>query len=70
MPLQDRIHAKSKAVDAIEKLYERGVFDHVSVSLWCDYLNFVQNINFFQLQDKIQNINFFQLQDRSYATAM
>ncbi|PSS00319.1 Squamous cell carcinoma antigen recognized by T-cells 3 like [Actinidia chinensis var. chinensis] len=27
---------------AIEKLYERGVFDYLSVSLWCDYLNFVQ----------------------------
>uniref|UniRef100_A0A2N9HBT0 RRM domain-containing protein n=1 Tax=Fagus sylvatica TaxID=28930 RepID=A0A2N9HBT0_FAGSY len=33
---------RSEAVDAIEKLYERGVFDYVSVSLWCDYLNFVQ----------------------------
>uniref|UniRef100_A0A2N9H062 BUB1 N-terminal domain-containing protein n=1 Tax=Fagus sylvatica TaxID=28930 RepID=A0A2N9H062_FAGSY len=33
---------RSEAVDAIKKLYERGVFDFVSVSLWCDYLNFVQ----------------------------
>ncbi|XP_022940021.1 squamous cell carcinoma antigen recognized by T-cells 3 [Cucurbita moschata] len=29
-------------VAAIERLYERGVFDYLSVSLWCDYLNFVQ----------------------------
>ncbi|GMP39582.1 hypothetical protein CsSME_00010359 [Camellia sinensis var. sinensis] len=27
---------------AIEKLYERGVYNYLSVSLWCDYLNFVQ----------------------------
>ncbi|KAI3755001.1 hypothetical protein L1987_54793 [Smallanthus sonchifolius] len=30
------------AVPAIEKLYERGVSDYLSVSLWCDYLNFIQ----------------------------
>ncbi|XP_062176704.1 uncharacterized protein LOC133881712 isoform X2 [Alnus glutinosa] len=30
-----------EAVPAIEKLYERGVFDYLSVPLWCDYLNFV-----------------------------
>ncbi|KAK4438417.1 Squamous cell carcinoma antigen recognized by T-cells 3 [Sesamum alatum] len=27
---------------AVEKLYERGVSDYLSVALWCDYLNFVQ----------------------------
>ncbi|KAF8404008.1 hypothetical protein HHK36_008884 [Tetracentron sinense] len=27
---------------AIEKLYERGVLDYLSVPLWCDYVNFVQ----------------------------
>lgn len=31
-----------EAVPAIEKLYERGVSDYLSVPLWCDYLNFVQ----------------------------
>uniref|UniRef100_A0A7C8ZJ78 RRM domain-containing protein n=1 Tax=Opuntia streptacantha TaxID=393608 RepID=A0A7C8ZJ78_OPUST len=31
-----------EAVLDIEKLYERGVSDYLSVSLWCDYLNFVQ----------------------------
>ncbi|KAJ0937713.1 putative RNA recognition motif domain, tetratricopeptide-like helical domain superfamily [Helianthus annuus] len=30
------------AVSTIEKLYERGVSDYLSVSLWCDYLNFIQ----------------------------
>ncbi|KAD4179650.1 hypothetical protein R6Q59_031994 [Mikania micrantha] len=29
-------------VSMIEKLYERGVSDYMSVSLWCDYLNFIQ----------------------------
>ncbi|KAK9286615.1 hypothetical protein L1049_015015 [Liquidambar formosana] len=32
----------SEALPVIEKLYERGVFDYLSVSLWCDYINFVQ----------------------------
>lgn len=31
-----------EALDAIEKLYEQGVQECLSVSLWCDYLNFVQ----------------------------
>uniref|UniRef100_A0A803N661 RRM domain-containing protein n=1 Tax=Chenopodium quinoa TaxID=63459 RepID=A0A803N661_CHEQI len=31
-----------EAVPAIEKIYERGVSDYLSVPLWCDYLNFVQ----------------------------
>lgn len=26
----------------VEKIYDRGVFDYLSVSLWCDYLNFIQ----------------------------
>ncbi|KAL2939468.1 Squamous cell carcinoma antigen recognized by T-cells 3 [Bienertia sinuspersici] len=31
-----------EAVPTIEKLYERGVSDYLSVPLWCDYLSFVQ----------------------------
>ncbi|KAL7119740.1 hypothetical protein ACP275_02G080600 [Erythranthe tilingii] len=31
-----------EGVPAVEKLYERGVSDYLSVSLWCDYLNFIQ----------------------------
>nr|XP_043628215.1 squamous cell carcinoma antigen recognized by T-cells 3 isoform X2 [Erigeron canadensis] len=30
------------AIRVIEKLYERGVSDYLSVHLWCDYLNFIQ----------------------------
>ncbi|KAK9167828.1 hypothetical protein Scep_003019 [Stephania cephalantha] len=30
-----------KAFATIEQLYERGQHDYLSVSLWCDYLNFV-----------------------------
>ncbi|XP_060167535.1 uncharacterized protein LOC132598590 isoform X1 [Lycium barbarum] len=30
------------ALPAIEKLFERGVSDYLSVALWCDYLSFVQ----------------------------
>ncbi|KAJ9552674.1 hypothetical protein OSB04_016719 [Centaurea solstitialis] len=30
------------AIPTIEKLYERGVSDYLSVSLWYDYLNFIQ----------------------------
>ncbi|KAJ6700516.1 PRE-MRNA PROCESSING PROTEIN PRP39-RELATED, partial [Salix koriyanagi] len=26
----------------VEKIYDRGVFDYLSVSLWCDYLNYIQ----------------------------
>ncbi|XP_002527822.2 squamous cell carcinoma antigen recognized by T-cells 3 [Ricinus communis] len=29
----------------VEKLYERGVSDYLSVPLWCDYLNYVQECN-------------------------
>ncbi|ONI36460.1 hypothetical protein PRUPE_1G586100 [Prunus persica] len=32
----------SDAFPAIEKLYERGVFEYLSISLWRDYLDFVQ----------------------------
>lgn len=31
-----------ESFSAIENLYERGLFDYLSVPLWCDYLNFVQ----------------------------
>ncbi|GER38939.1 hypothetical protein STAS_15485 [Striga asiatica] len=31
-----------EASPAVEKLYEQGVSDYLSVPLWCDYLNFVQ----------------------------
>ncbi|CAN0913328.1 Squamous cell carcinoma antigen recognized by T-cells 3 [Linum grandiflorum] len=31
-----------EAVATIEKLYERGVCDYLSVSLWCEYLNYIQ----------------------------
>ncbi|CAK7357216.1 unnamed protein product [Dovyalis caffra] len=27
---------------AVEKIYDRGVFDYLSVPLWCDYLNYIQ----------------------------
>ncbi|KAJ8529715.1 hypothetical protein K7X08_036550 [Anisodus acutangulus] len=30
------------ALPTIEKLFERGVSDYLSVALWCDYLSFVQ----------------------------
>ncbi|KAK1370555.1 Squamous cell carcinoma antigen recognized by T-cells 3 [Heracleum sosnowskyi] len=36
------ISSGSDAFTAVEKLYERGVLDYLSVSLWCDYINFVQ----------------------------
>ncbi|KAF9690327.1 hypothetical protein SADUNF_Sadunf01G0184000 [Salix dunnii] len=26
----------------VEKIYDRGVFDYLSISLWCDYLNYIQ----------------------------
>ncbi|XXG39422.1 hypothetical protein AAC387_Pa01g0384 [Persea americana] len=32
----------SEAFDAIVELYERGVKEYLSVPLWCDYINFVQ----------------------------
>ncbi|XP_011655427.1 squamous cell carcinoma antigen recognized by T-cells 3 isoform X2 [Cucumis sativus] len=31
-----------EALAAIERLYERGVFDYLSVSFWLDYLNFIR----------------------------
>lgn len=31
-----------EAFAQVEKLYERGVSDYLSVDLWCDYLNFIQ----------------------------
>ncbi|KAL3620760.1 hypothetical protein CASFOL_035672 [Castilleja foliolosa] len=36
------ISSGGDAFSSVEKLYERGVSDYLSVSLWCDYLNFVQ----------------------------
>ncbi|KAI4296137.1 hypothetical protein L6164_036120 [Bauhinia variegata] len=39
------LNTGSDAFSAIVKLYERGVFDYLSVSLWCDYLNFVQEFD-------------------------
>ncbi|XP_031283362.1 ent-kaur-16-ene synthase, chloroplastic-like [Pistacia vera] len=34
--------AKTEAFLGIEKIYEKGVSDYLSVSLWCDYLRFGQ----------------------------
>ncbi|KAG2396416.1 uncharacterized protein HKW66_Vig0226910 [Vigna angularis] len=34
-----------EAFSRILKLYERGVFDYLSISLWCDYINFVQEFD-------------------------
>ncbi|XAR56245.1 hypothetical protein NMG60_11036649 [Bertholletia excelsa] len=31
-----------ESIPEIEKLYERGIFEYLSVPLWCDYLDFVQ----------------------------
>ncbi|KAL8527557.1 hypothetical protein ACS0TY_005418 [Phlomoides rotata] len=31
-----------EALSKVEKLYERGISEYLSVDLWCDYLNFVQ----------------------------
>ncbi|XP_042009943.1 squamous cell carcinoma antigen recognized by T-cells 3-like [Salvia splendens] len=39
---QTTISTSLEALPQIEKLYERGVSDYMSVDLWCDYLNFVQ----------------------------
>ncbi|XP_010529912.1 PREDICTED: squamous cell carcinoma antigen recognized by T-cells 3 [Tarenaya hassleriana] len=36
------LSSSADAVPEIEKLYERGLSDYQSVSLWCDYLNFLQ----------------------------
>ncbi|PIA47022.1 hypothetical protein AQUCO_01400024v1 [Aquilegia coerulea] len=40
-PNQDQ-QPRTEAYDAITNLYERALHDYLSVSLWCDYLNFVQ----------------------------
>ncbi|XP_071729799.1 uncharacterized protein [Rutidosis leptorrhynchoides] len=32
-------------ISTIEKLYERVVSDYLSISLWCDYLNFIQKFD-------------------------
>ncbi|KAM6563314.1 hypothetical protein CsatB_023312 [Cannabis sativa] len=34
--------SRTEAFPAIEKLYERGVSDYLSASLWSDYLDFIQ----------------------------
>ncbi|KAG6408654.1 hypothetical protein SASPL_131672 [Salvia splendens] len=39
---QTTVSSSLEALPQIEKLYERGVSDYMSVDLWCDYLNFVQ----------------------------
>ncbi|XP_057785379.1 uncharacterized protein LOC131002911 [Salvia miltiorrhiza] len=39
---QTTISSSVEAFPQIEKLYEQGVSDYMSVDLWCDYLNFVQ----------------------------
>ncbi|KAL1534950.1 squamous cell carcinoma antigen recognized by T-cells 3-like [Salvia divinorum] len=39
---QTTISSSLEALPQIEKLYELGVSDYMSVDLWCDYLNFVQ----------------------------
>lgn len=42
--IKDEMSLRSGSEDflAIQKLYERGVSDYLSVTLWCDYLNYVQ----------------------------
>lgn len=37
------ISSGSDALTAIEKLYEHAVSDYLSVSLWCEYIKFVQD---------------------------
>ncbi|CAJ2649277.1 squamous cell carcinoma antigen recognized by T-cells 3-like [Trifolium pratense] len=37
--------SRPEAFSRVLKLYERGVFDYLSVSLWCDYLDFVQEFD-------------------------
>ncbi|KAF3439308.1 hypothetical protein FNV43_RR17584 [Rhamnella rubrinervis] len=39
---ESSINVGDEAFSSIEKLYERGVFDYLSASLWCDYLSFVK----------------------------
>lgn len=36
------LNSSTEAFADIERLYERGVNEYLSVPLWCDYLNFVQ----------------------------
>ncbi|KAL5993200.1 hypothetical protein ACLOJK_014123 [Asimina triloba] len=36
------LSAGPESLAAVEKLYERGVQEYLSVLLWCDYVNFVQ----------------------------
>ncbi|KAL8141439.1 hypothetical protein V2J09_007460, partial [Rumex salicifolius] len=43
--LKDEISLSSsrpEEVSTIEQLFERAVYDYLSVSVWCEYLNFVQ----------------------------
>ncbi|CAJ1963814.1 unnamed protein product [Sphenostylis stenocarpa] len=37
--------SRPEAFSRILNLYERGVFDYKSISLWCDYINFVQEFD-------------------------
>ncbi|XP_020519015.1 squamous cell carcinoma antigen recognized by T-cells 3 [Amborella trichopoda] len=36
------LNTGSEAFALVEKIYEQGVEEYLSVSLWCDYLNFIQ----------------------------
>lgn len=36
------LNSRPESVPAIEALYERGISDYLSVALWIDYVNFVQ----------------------------
>ncbi|KAJ9159110.1 hypothetical protein P3X46_024637 [Hevea brasiliensis] len=35
----------AEVFSVVEKLYERGVLDYLSIPLWCDYLNYIQEYN-------------------------
>ncbi|KAL2342286.1 hypothetical protein Fmac_010226 [Flemingia macrophylla] len=37
--------SRPEVFSTILNLYERGVFDYLSVSFWCDYINFVQEFD-------------------------
>ncbi|QCD76392.1 squamous cell carcinoma antigen recognized by T-cells 3 [Vigna unguiculata] len=37
--------SRPETFSRILKLYQRGVFDYLSISLWCDYINFVQEFD-------------------------
>ncbi|XP_057742435.1 uncharacterized protein LOC130960918 [Arachis stenosperma] len=46
--IKDELSLNTDSQDSssvIVKLYERAVFDYMSVSLWCDYINFVQEFD-------------------------